>query len=160
MVGWDGEDLPSEEVFRAEIHAAAPRRDPAWVELRLAELKRYLGQPEMTQVLQKPSGGAFLGCEYPILGRSGGGMKRLVVDRLVVELDDAGGPLRASIIDFKTDRVGQEEAAAILAAHGPQLQAYRQAVMARFGLTADLVEAKIVALESGMVVPVPDSMPG
>ena len=159
LVGWLPDEMPSQEDFRAEIRASAPRRDDAWVALRLAELEGYLGRTEVAELLRKPSGSVHLGREYPIMGASDGFERRFLIDRLVIGLDDAGKPDFASIIDFKTDRIGAGDREVILQAHGRQLQGYRAAVMAKFGLPPERVEAVVVALEAGLVVSVPDSMP-
>ena len=87
LVGWLPDEMPSQEDFRAEIRASAPRRDDAWVALRLAELEGYLGRTEVAELLRKPSGSVHLGREYPIMGASDGFERRFLIDRLVIGLD-------------------------------------------------------------------------
>ncbi len=97
----------------------------------------------------------------------GSALEQGSVDRLIL-FGVAGKPTGALIVDFKTDRFARSspgEAAgegpatqpeAILKGrYAPQLAAYREAVAERFRLAPEAVAAVIVALEGGLVVPVP-----
>ena len=66
-------------------------------------------------------------------------------DRVVLWRDAAGNPLRAMIVDFKTDRFSSaEERVQIEARHAPQLEAYRKALCLLCpGLKARDVEASL-----------------
>jgi ATP-dependent helicase/nuclease subunit A len=79
-------------------------------------------------------------------------------DRVVVWRDAAGVPVRAEIIDFKTDAVaaGDEERLVARVAHyAPQMEAYRRAVVAQTGLPTEVVACRILFLEADVVRDVP-----
>ena len=72
------------------------------------------------------------------------------IDRLVLTLED-GVPKAAEVIDFKTDRVTPEEVEARAEHHAPQMQAYRRAVSAMYGLAPEDVALKLAFLTPGVV---------
>lgn len=79
------------------------------------------------------------------------------IDRLVV-LFDRDTPVAAEILDFKSDLMDANDAAARqakIALYRPQLEAYRSAVSGLYGLAADRVSTRLVFVESGLVVTVP-----
>ena len=63
-----------------------------------------------------------------------------VFDRVVVERDAAGGAVRATVFDFKTDT----DDSAVLERHAAQLNLYRQAVANLAGLDAAAVACELV----------------
>ncbi|MEM8710505.1 MAG: UvrD-helicase domain-containing protein, partial [Planctomycetota bacterium] len=70
---------------------------------------------------------------------------RGAMDRLLLGLDESGTRVvRAKIVDFKTDTTG--DAAAILSRHRAQLEDYRRAASALFGLGPEDVECWIAWL--------------
>ena len=140
--------------MRAIIQEVAPRRPEAWVEARLAELTRYLAQPGVQGVFENPEKPAWLEQERPFLPQTGSGGGLGIVDRLVVDLDAEGRPVAAMIIDFKTDRINHEGLEAFVESHSQQLERYREMVAADLGLPSDVVQANLVALELGEVVPI------
>jgi ATP-dependent helicase/nuclease subunit A len=73
-----------------------------------------------------------------------------VLDRVVIECDEAGRAQRAAIYDFKTDM--DEEGA--LARHAGQMKLYRQAVARLTGLAPARVAAALVLAGSCQLVPV------
>ena len=73
------------------------------------------------------------------------------IDRLVVTYE-SGQPAGAHVIDFKT---GGEEAteAEVRERYGPQLEVYRRAAAAQFGLEVSAVQASLAMLDQGRVLP-------
>lgn len=68
-----------------------------------------------------------------------------VFDRVVVERDAGGRAVRATVFDFKTDRVaGDEEVAAALSRHGGQLHLYRRVAAVLAGVQAAAVAGEVV----------------
>ncbi len=78
-------------------------------------------------------------------------------DRLVVERDAAGAPLRATVVDFKSNIVGSE--AEILRAareYGPQMRDYRRAAAKLLGLPLDAVRAALIFTRPARVIAADD----
>lgn len=77
-------------------------------------------------------------------------------DRLVVERDDAGRPVRATIVDFKSNRVDSEsglrEAAAGYAA---QMAGYARAAARLLDLSVDRIEPLLLFTRMGRVMAAP-----
>lgn len=67
-----------------------------------------------------------------------------VMDRLVVERDPVGRARRATVYDFKTDRVDETGVAAAAARHEGQMAFYRQAAAKLTGLSMGAVDAVLV----------------
>jgi ATP-dependent helicase/nuclease subunit A len=68
-----------------------------------------------------------------------------VFDRVVVERDAEGEARRATVFDFKSDRVaGEGEMAAALQRHAAQLNLYRRVVARLTGLALTQVRAELV----------------
>jgi ATP-dependent exoDNAse (exonuclease V) beta subunit len=72
------------------------------------------------------------------------------IDRLVLTLE-GGVPRSAEVIDFKTDRVTPEEVEDRAKHHAPQMQAYRRAVSAMYGLAPEEVILKLAFLTPGVI---------
>jgi hypothetical protein len=69
----------------------------------------------------------------------------------VVHLDDAGNPVSAEIVDFKTDAVSSlEEIDRAAAHHLAQLTAYRSALASTLGLPVGSVTAQLVFTRLGV----------
>ena len=68
-----------------------------------------------------------------------------VFDRVVIECDAGGEPRRATVFDFKTDRVGADsEIPLIVARHAAQLETYRRATAKLSGLDVSAVACAVV----------------
>jgi len=68
-----------------------------------------------------------------------------VFDRVVVERDQAGHAVRATVFDFKTDRVADAaDVAAAVARHGGQLNLYRRVAAVLAGLDVAMVACELV----------------
>lgn len=82
-----------------------------------------------------------------------GGWVSGIVDRVVVEWDERGDPIRATILDFKTDAVATEEdMAARAAGYAPQLALYVPAVMRMTGLKPEAIHKALIFTMNGRVV--------
>jgi ATP-dependent exoDNAse (exonuclease V) beta subunit len=71
-------------------------------------------------------------------------------DRVVLERRD-GVVYRASIVDFKSDRVEPEEIAARVEYHRPQMEAYREALQVMTRLPMERIKVQIAFLQIGHV---------
>jgi len=89
------------------------------------------------------------------LPEPGGGTDAILhgeFDRVVIERDADGAPLRAHVVDFKTGRVrDEEELARKTEAYRPQMLAYRQAVCAMTGLAPEAVRLSLLFVDAGRV---------
>ena len=66
-------------------------------------------------------------------------------DRVVIERDLSGGATAATILDFKTDRVGSdEEIDAAAAKYRPQLETYREVLRRMTGLPVAAVRCQLL----------------
>ena len=73
-------------------------------------------------------------------------------DRLVVEHDAEGRPLRVTIIDYKSDRVDNEsKLAAAVERHSSQMEAYRKGTAKLTGLVENKIEALLMFTRIGRV---------
>ncbi len=90
--------------------------------------------------------------ERPFAVRDGDAILNGTFDRLVV-LFDGDRPVGADILDYKTDVLPAEEAALAdrVEFYRPQLEAYRTAATALFGLDASRISARLAFVESGIV---------
>jgi ATP-dependent helicase/nuclease subunit A len=77
-----------------------------------------------------------------------------VFDRVVLERNDAGQVIRATVYDFKTDRVGAEDIAQVLARYSGQMAIYRHAVARLTGLAEVRVRCALVLTALRRVVEV------
>jgi ATP-dependent helicase/nuclease subunit A len=83
-------------------------------------------------------------------------------DRLVLGRRN-GAVVWAEVIDFKSDRVGAADAAALRSrvdSYRPQMRGYAKAVSALFGLTSDQVMTTLLFVQEGISVPVRDDPNG
>lgn len=78
-----------------------------------------------------------------------------IVDRVVIELNAQGSPVRATILDFKTDLVvTDQEMASRAAGYAPQLALYVPAVVRMTGLKPEAIDKALIFTMTGKVVPV------
>ena len=76
------------------------------------------------------------------------------IDRLVLLMDGAT-PVAADIIDFKTDQAkNQKLLKALVDVYAEQLEVYKAAVAHMFGLDSEVVTARLLMTEAGMVLDV------
>jgi hypothetical protein len=68
-------------------------------------------------------------------------------------------PIAADVLNFKTDAIAFPDQHALsrkVRAYAPQLQTYCQAVRKMAGGELQQISAKLVLLEAGLVVPIPN----
>lgn len=73
-------------------------------------------------------------------------------DRVTLVSDLSGKPLRAEVLDYKTDRLKDPEA--FLARHSRQLNLYRKVLAGMLNLPESAVSCVILALRPGLAIPV------
>jgi ATP-dependent helicase/nuclease subunit A len=75
-----------------------------------------------------------------------------IIDRVVLHKDMAGDLQAAEIIDFKTDRLGEEELDEAIRRHGEQLRLYRQILSSLLRIPEAKVSCKLLMTHSNRVV--------
>jgi ATP-dependent helicase/nuclease subunit A len=134
------------------MESAAVRRD---VE---AQFRNCAASPEVRAVLARPAGAAR--CEvwretpFDWVRETGDGPEIVTgrFDRVVVERDASGRPLRATVVDFKSNRVADERQMAETAeGYRGQMRDYAAAAARLLGLPAAAVKAKLLFTRLGRV---------
>ncbi len=123
---------------------AFPAAADAEAEAAQATVRRALTEPAVRALFTKPAAPCRLFREQGIEAlRRGREWVSGQIDRLVVEYADAAckQPLRALIIDFKSDRC---EAAALKPEYAPQMKSYREMVALAFGLPEEAVRVTLI----------------
>ena len=72
------------------------------------------------------------------------------IDRLVLARRD-GAPIWAEVLDYKSDAVSGAELTRRAEVYRPQLEGYRRAVAARYGLAPERIGARLIFLSPGEV---------
>ena len=98
----------------------------------------------------RPDGSAEVWCERAFEVVLDGVWQTGVFDRVVVERDAANRPIKAWVIDFKTDRTG-----GVVGKHTEQLNAYRRVVTVLTGVPLRSVRCTLVLTARAMAVDVP-----
>ncbi|MEM9380050.1 MAG: UvrD-helicase domain-containing protein [Planctomycetota bacterium] len=144
---WIEDDARNDDALRAELLRRAPDV-PGLVDAAVERFRSALASPGLEPLLRRPEGTTRVlherSLDVDVTDADGVAVRWSgAIDRLVLTLEE-GRVVRASIVDFKTDaRASADE---VLRAHGAQLRAYRDAVVALFSLPPDAVECTIAWL--------------
>ena len=117
-------------------------------------LETALSKPPIAHALRHPlSERTRLFREQPFLlqTESGGAPIHGIIDRAVVEYDETGVPVRAEIIDYKTDDAADPET--FRSRYRRQMEMYRHAMSEFTGLPESGISVLILALRPGLAVP-------
>ncbi|MES2708813.1 MAG: UvrD-helicase domain-containing protein [Verrucomicrobiota bacterium] len=116
----------------------------------LAQVRNCLRSPALAGIFGRPedaeSWQVWRERAYDVM--LGGGWASGVFDRVMIRCDDAGRPVRAVIVDFKTE-VPLPSPAEAAAAHRPQLTAYRTALAKLLGLEPRQVGCAVLFTRTG-----------
>jgi len=140
---WPDDFDPHTGPSRWEIHRG---RNPRAFEAARREVERSLASPSFREALDKPSlrPGESIACwrERPYELLRDGDWISGIFDRVHVISGPDGKPLRATILDFKTDRVENEMESNLTAErYRPQIETYRNALAQLLGLPASSINA-------------------
>jgi ATP-dependent exoDNAse (exonuclease V) beta subunit len=157
-IGWLEEGEPSDDELRAIAARVSPMLPTASVEALRVRFRGWLAAPDIRYLLHRGSypEGAVVRREAPFLHRADGRLVEGIIDRLVL-LREAGRVVGAEILDYKTDVLRPGDAAAVAAKvehYRPQLDAYRAAVAAGYGIPPSRVTARLVFLQATRVMEV------
>ena len=136
-----------------------PHRAPQVLEDARKEVKRSLADATVQAALSKPriSRKETVECwrERPFELLRNGDWISGIFDRVVIVHGPGRIPLRATILDFKTDQVASEREAEQQADHyRPQLLNYRDAISQLSGLPNDRIKATILFSKLPLVLEV------
>lgn len=151
-------DLPKDAV-RWEAHR---HRAPHVFDAARKEVKRALADPAVKAVLTRPrrtrrKETLEVWQERPFELLRNGEWISGVIDRVVVTYGPGRLPLRAAILDFKTDQVETEREAHERAEHyRSQLQSYREALRQLIGLPLDRITAAALFTKLPLLVELRD----
>ncbi|OQA26759.1 MAG: ATP-dependent DNA helicase PcrA [Verrucomicrobia bacterium ADurb.Bin345] len=109
------------------------------------EFLRALESAEIRAALSRPAGPAELWREQAFEWADRGRWVTGRMDRVVVEKDDAGLPVWATLMDFKSDRVvADEEIAKRVETYRPQMNWYVRALSRLLGLPQDRIRSVLI----------------
>lgn len=116
-----------------------------------------LATPEIRALFTKPSGKIELWREKAFSYVDGRQFYNGVFDRVHLEKDDAGQYTKATIIDFKTDRIHEGNTLeAATEKHRPQLEAYRHALSKIAQIPPDQIQLVLVFTDANKRVQLAD----
>jgi ATP-dependent exoDNAse (exonuclease V) beta subunit len=152
------EILPGEETWMESARRVAPGMAEEAVTALWAEFQRWLEPTEIRSLFLRESypEGARVATELPFAARVGNRILRGRMDRVIL-IHDRGTPVRAEVVDFKTDALhegGDRGIASVVERYRPQLVAYRRVLESMYSLGIGRVDARLAFLRSGQVVAV------
>jgi ATP-dependent exoDNAse (exonuclease V) beta subunit len=159
MIDWlddEGDAGLSDEVLLSAARRVAPECDKATASALLPEFRRMLGHRAVRAALVRVRGEiepelwrerAFaVSVEGKLLQ---GRFDRVVIERARVGEGRASGTV-ATLIDFKTDRVGPEGVKPIVERYEPQIRAYRAALSRLLGGEGVTIRAGLLLVGAGL----------
>lgn len=128
--------------------------------LRLASLRQALDRERYRPWWSTGIQRLEVGRERPILELHQGRLVRGFIDRLVIGFSDDGQPLRAEILDYKTDRLSDQEPVDVWLArrsehHAAQLRLYRDVISQRWGLPTEHIDMTLIMLDQDRLISLP-----
>lgn len=134
-----------------QIAWLAPGEIPEFPEAAPADVRLVascLKNPRVHALFEKPAGDVELLREQAFEAVLDGHWLSGKIDRLQLEKDAAGRPVRARVLDFKTDRAPNPER------HRGQMDDYRQAVAKLFALPPEQIACTLLFVRGGVVADV------
>ena len=134
-----------------QIGWLAPGAAPAFADADPADVRLVAGileNPRNRAFFEKPAGDVELLREQAFEAILGGKWLSGKIDRLHLEKDAAGRPVRARVLDFKTDRAPNPER------HRAQMNDYRQAVAKLFAIPPEQIACTLLFVRPGDAVDV------
>ena len=144
--------IGNDATFAAVAREQAPAMAAEEVAAVMADLRRWLAAPEIAAALARASypPEARLERERAFLQRQGDAVVQGKIDRLVT-LRAGGRVIGAEVLDYKSDGVEADAIPALVEQYRPQMEAYRAAVAAMYGLDPAAVRARLVLLAASVV---------
>ena len=171
QIEWLDDPLPSDDLLRDSLD------DPAFAELEIDELLEHFKKvlqaravvkalsrtgyetrsvfpSKLSKKLREGKLSLQVHSERPFAMTENGELVSGTIDRLVL-LMDGDTPVAADIIDFKTDQAKtQKKLKPLVDVYAEQLGVYKSAVAHMFGLEAEVISARLLMTEAGVVLDV------
>ena len=160
QIQWLGDKqfIPSDDQLMNVARSVVPARkdSDAWIAQQINTFRATLDQPNVQRAFSPPSiksGQTIeLWRERNFAVHLGDDLLRGTFDRVVI-IREKQRPVRAQLIDFKTDQIHTESAKQLRADHyRPQIDAYRDALSVMLGLPARQITASLLFLHDGQQV--------
>ena len=154
QIGWLDDGVPEDDALRNAALATRLASDGAWLSQQIAAFRRMLTQPAIAEQLVKPPRGkgetVERWCEQSFAVRVGGELLCGTFDRVHVFFD-GDRPVRAVVIDFKTDHVAacEDSLRLLVEQYRPQIDAYREALSVMLNLEPAQVSGRLLFVGAG-----------
>ena len=126
--------------------------DESVIEEALKQVESSLSNDATNEALARPNGNVEVWREKSFEILLNDDWLSGTFDRVVVESDDAGFPVRATITDFKTDRVStREEIERAGKTYEPQLRLYREVLSKMIRLPEDAIHTQLLFTRPGVL---------
>ena len=157
QIEWIEDWKPDETMLLEIARRLAPHRAEPWLLTCMEEFMAMIKRPGVREVLSRGDRDPDrlkIWRELPFARIIEGRVQQGRIDRLVAELDASGKPQRATVIDYKTDRIDREQAVSEAERYRDQLESYRHPAARRIGIEVEAVSAIILFLSADIAVPV------
>lgn len=148
-IGWAEEADPDGAIMAARSRIVFP--DDVWARAEV-QLRTTVATPAVQAALARPSPQAELWREREFEALVENHWVSGCFDRVQLELDDAGRPVAATILDYKTSNLEPVDALAKAIDHyRPQMSLYRQVLAQLIGLDEAAIDLKLIFTRAGLV---------
>jgi ATP-dependent exoDNAse (exonuclease V) beta subunit len=158
-IEWIEDGVPDDAALLAVAHDVAPGMSADDLSGLIRDFRGWIETEEIRQALSRDAhtadGGTMLRVEkeLPFVRRVGEEIQEGFIDRVVL-IERDGRVVAATVLDFKTDAIGTDNAAELAERtehYRPQIDAYCDVVRERFGLARGDVVGKLLFLAAGVV---------
>ncbi len=144
---------PSDEALAQAAARTPPIPTADWLASQIEAFRRMIAQPGVRQCFAAPTLATGqqvdLWRERPFAVRLNNELLRGSFDRVAI-IRQGGKPLRAELLDFKTDRLrGSRELSDRINTYRPQIEAYRNGLAAMLNLPRNNITASLLFVETG-----------
>jgi len=146
---WLDDSLPDVDVLDRAAQRAVPHRPPAWVQALRADFMTMLDHADVRSALERGERRATVEREWPFARLVDGAVQRGIIDRVDITRNDEGTPIRAHVIDFKTDPVDDDTIDERARGYADQIEAYRTVTAAMLDLDRSDVDATLLFVAAG-----------
>jgi ATP-dependent exoDNAse (exonuclease V) beta subunit len=153
QVGFLDEDpVPSEAALRREARQLMPGVADDWLNRQIARFNDMLKHPEVATALKRQGPSDKLWREHDFALQQQGRLLQGRFDRVVLHYGSAGVLSGATLIDFKTDHIEEEELEEAKQAYQAQLNTYREALARLLSVEEAAIHPLLLFVEPGRAV--------
>ncbi|MFO7821113.1 MAG: 3'-5' exonuclease, partial [Lentisphaeria bacterium] len=151
QIEWYREDLNLDKVFDETVKDLDT--EPYIARDAFAQLQTAFQAPAIREALSKPQNPAEVWLEKSFEMVLNNTWISGIFDRVVIEYNDAGQPVKATIIDYKTSVItGPDSLAANRRKYTPQLRTYRKALARMTGLAEKDIIARLIFTKTADII--------